>query len=241
MNQLSYKHYNQESRKKRGRFDGTTEGDISAIQTVKNGFEVEETKTQQHYHGGRDNDTGLALLHLHVSLCQVAAGDAIRRDDALSRDRRTFLYSSPLLQTKEHFFSGKHKCMLCLRGLFGSIALFFYFLSIEGLTLGDSQILSQLAAFFMCLLSPIFLKEKLPRQAIPGMLSIAIGTLCVVQIWNFNAFNMYTLFGIGGGFFSAAAYVVISCLAEKGFRSNTEIVFLFSDFQHSCRAVDFRE
>lgn len=105
------------------------------------------------------------------------------------------------LQTKEHFFSGKHKCMLCLRGLFGSIALFFYFLSIEGLTLGDSQILSQLAAFFMCLLSPIFLKEKLPRQAIPGMLSIAIGTLCVVQIWNFNAFNMYTLFGIGGGFF----------------------------------------
>ena len=77
----------------------------------------------------------------------------------------------------------------------------FYFLSIEGLTLGDSQILSQLAAFFMCLLSPIFLKEKLPRQAIPGMLSIAIGTLCVVQIWNFNAFNMYTLFGIGGGFF----------------------------------------
>lgn len=113
------------------------------------------------------------------------------------------LFFIPLLclQTKEHFFSGKHKCMLCLRGLFGSIALFFYFLSIEGLTLGDSQILSQLAAFFMCLLSPIFLKEKLPRQAIPGMLSIAIGTLCVVQIWNFNAFNMYTLFGIGGGFF----------------------------------------
>ena len=62
------------------------------------------------------------------------------------------------------------------------------------------------------------------------MLSIAIGTLCVVQIWNFNAFNMYTLFGIGGGFFSAAAYVVISCLAEKGFRSNTEIVFYFQIF-----------
>ena len=89
-------HYNQENRKKRGRFDGTTEGNISAIQTVKNGFEVEETKTQQHYHGDRDNDIGLALLHLHVSLCQVATGDAIRRDDALSRDRRTFLYSSPL-------------------------------------------------------------------------------------------------------------------------------------------------
>lgn len=62
------------------------------------------------------------------------------------------------------------------------------------------------------------------------MLSIAIGTLCVVQIWNFNAFNIYTLFGIGGGFFSAAAYIVISRLAEKGFRSNTEIVFYFQIF-----------
>ena len=134
------------------------------------------------------------------------------------------------LQTREHFFTGKHIGMLCLRGLFGSIALFFYFLSIEGLTLGDSQILSQLAAFFMCLLSPVFLKERLPKEAIPGMISITVGTLCVIQIWNFSSFNTYTLYGIAGGFFSATAYIVISLLAEKGFRSNTEIVFYFQIF-----------
>lgn len=91
--------------------------------------------------------------------------------------------------------------MLSLRGFFGSAALLFYFLSIEGMTLGDSQILSQLAAFFMCILSPIFLKEKLPKEAIPGLVVIALGTLCVVQIWNFDSFNVYALFGIGGGFF----------------------------------------
>lgn len=89
------------------------------------------------------------------------------------------------LQTKEPFFTGKYKFMLSLRGFFGSAALLFYFLSIEGMTLGDSQILSQLAAFFMCILSPIFLKEKLPKEAIPGLVVIALGTLCVVQIWNF--------------------------------------------------------
>lgn len=134
------------------------------------------------------------------------------------------------LQTQEKFFTGRHIPMLCLRGLFGSIALFFYFLSIEGLTLGDSQILSQLAAFFMCLLSPLFLKERLPKEAIPGLLAITAGTLCVVQIWNFSEFNLYTLYGMAGGFFSAAAYIVISRLAEKGFRSNTEIVFYFQIF-----------
>ena len=66
------------------------------------------------------------------------------------------------LESGEPFYTGKFKGFLSLRGLFGSIALFFYFLSIEGLTLGDAQILSQLAAFFMCLMAPIFLSEKLP-------------------------------------------------------------------------------
>ena len=142
------------------------------------------------------------------------------------------LFFIPLLcrQTKEIFFSNTHKGMLSLRGFFGSTALFMYFLSIEGLTLGDAQILSQLAAFFMCILSPLFLEERLPGQAIPGLVTIAAGTLCVVQIWNFNAFNIYAAFGIAGGFFSAAAYIVISRLAEKGFRSNTEIVFYFQIF-----------
>lgn len=134
------------------------------------------------------------------------------------------------LQTKEKFFTGKHPVLLSLRGFFGSCGLFFYFLSIQGLTLGDSQILAQLSAFFMCILSPIFLAEKLPKEAIPGMAAIAVGTLCVVQIWNFESFNYYALFGIAGGFASACAYTVIAKLAEKNFRSNTEIVFYFQIF-----------
>ena len=131
------------------------------------------------------------------------------------------------LESGEPFYTGKFKGFLSLRGLFGSIALFFYFLSIEGLTLGDAQILSQLAAFFMCLMAPLFLSEKLPPQAIPGLAVIAAGTALVVQIWNYSSFNLYAVYGMAGGFFSAAAYIVISHLAEKGFRSNTEIVFYF--------------
>lgn len=142
------------------------------------------------------------------------------------------LFFIPLLclQTKERFYTGKYRFLLSLRGLFGAAALFFYFFSIEGLTLGDAQILSQLAAFFMCILSPLFLKEKLPKEALPGMLAIVLGTALVIRIWNFHSFNVYSLYGIGGGFFSAAAYIVISYLAEKGFRSNTEIVFYFQIF-----------
>ena len=142
------------------------------------------------------------------------------------------LFFIPLLcmQTKEHFYTGKYGFLLSLRGIFGAAALFLYFFSIEGLTLGDAQILSQLSAFFMCILSPFFLKEKLPAEALPGMISIVVGTALVIQIWSFHSFNIYSLYGIGGGFFSAAAYIVISYLAEKGFCSNTEIVFYFQVF-----------
>lgn len=141
-----------------------------------------------------------------------------------------FLIPVLCLKTRERFFTGKHPFLLSLRGFFGSCGLFFYFLSLKGLTLGDSQILAQLSAFFMCFLSPIFLSERLPKGAVPGMAAIAAGTLCVVQIWNFESFNHYALYGIAGGFSSACAYTVITKLAEKNFRSNTEIVFYFQLF-----------
>lgn len=138
----------------------------------------------------------------------------------------------PLLSlvSKEPFYTGRFRGYLSLRGLFGSIALLFYFLSIEGLTLGDAQILSQLASFFMCLMAPFFLDEKLPPQAVLPLFVIAVGTGLVVQIWNFHSFNRFAIYGMAGGFFSAAAYIVISRLAEKGFKSNSEIVFYFQIF-----------
>jgi len=134
------------------------------------------------------------------------------------------------LVTGERFFTGTHKGTLILRGLFGSAGLFFYFLSIEGLTLGDGQILCQLAAFFMGILTPLFLKERLPREALPGMASIAAGTMIVVQIWNYSAFDIYALWGIMGAFCCACAYIAINRLAEEGFHENAEIVFYFQVF-----------
>lgn len=131
------------------------------------------------------------------------------------------------LQTGEKFFTGHHKVLLSLRGFFGSCGLWLYLVSIEGLTLGDSQILAQTSAFFMCLLSPLFLSEKLPREAVPGLLAITVGTLLVVRIWDFSSFNIYALYGLACGLASAAAYITISLLAEKNFRANTEIVFYF--------------
>lgn len=135
----------------------------------------------------------------------------------------------PLLARKVAMpvFSGKHRIILHLRGIFGGAGIFLFFLSLKGLTLGDAEILAQLAAFFMCFLSPIFLKGKLSPAVIPGLLIITVGTAFVIQIWNFESFNEYALLGIVSAFFSACAYIAIGMLTDRGGHSGIEIVFYF--------------
>lgn len=124
-------------------------------------------------------------------------------------------------------FSGRHRMILHLRGFFGGAGIFLFFLSIKGLTLGDAEILAQLAAFFMCFLSPIFLKGKISASIIPGLVVITAGTACVIQVWNFESFNEYALLGIISAFFSACAYIAIGMLTDRGGHSGIEIVFYF--------------
>ena len=150
----------------------------------------------------RKNNTGLMkgiMAAIAASLAFTLMDVFVKALPNIASSELTFfrgvvgLVFIPLLcrQTHERFFTGEYWRLLALRGFFGSCGLFFFFLSIRGLTLGDSQILAQLSAFFMCLLSPFFLEERLPRQAIPGLLLITAGTLAVVQIWKFSSFTIH--------------------------------------------------
>lgn len=70
------------------------------------------------------------------------------------------LFFLPLIAKRESLplFSGKDRLLLHTRGIFGGMGILLFFFCLKGLTLGDAEILVQLAAFFMCILSPIFLK-----------------------------------------------------------------------------------
>lgn len=124
-------------------------------------------------------------------------------------------------------FSGKDHLLLHLRGLFGCACLLFFFYCLNGLTLGDAEILTQLSAFFMCLLSPVFLKGKLQKRAVPRLGMIALGAAIVLQVWNYHSFNLFAVFGILSAFFAACAYVCIGIMTERGGHTQTELVFYF--------------
>ncbi|WP_416181580.1 DMT family transporter [Acidaminococcus timonensis] len=139
------------------------------------------------------------------------------------------LLALPLLARREGLpvFSGKDRLLLHLRGFFGCACLLFFFYCLQGLKLGDAEILTQLSAFFMCLLSPLFLKAELGQNVVPRLIMIAAGAAIVLQVWNFSSFNVFAIFGILSALFAAAAYVCIGRLTERGGHSQTELVYYF--------------
>jgi drug/metabolite transporter (DMT)-like permease len=134
-------------------------------------------------------------------------------------------------------FSGKDRGLLHLRGLMGAFGILLFFYSLPGLTLGDAEILVQLSAFFMCILSPIFLKTRLPGKVIIWLFVIAAGAAIVLRIWNFQAFNGYAVLGVISSFCSACAYTCIGKLTEKGGHSGAELVFYFQVYSMAGGAL----
>ena len=135
----------------------------------------------------------------------------------------------PLIARKEGLplFSGKDRMLLHVRGMMGGLGSLLFFFCLKGLTLGDAEILVQLAAFFMCILSPLFLKSTPSGPILPWLFVIAIGAVTVLQVWNFSSFNRYALIGVASAFCSACAYTCIGKLTERGGHSGGEIVFYF--------------
>lgn len=134
-------------------------------------------------------------------------------------------------------FSGKDRLLLHLRGLFGGFGILLFFYSLLGMKLGDAEILVQLSAFFMCILSPIFLHTRLSTAVMPWLAVIAAGAAVVLQVWNFDAFNGYALLGVISSFCTASAYTCIGRLTEKGGHSGAEIVFYFQIYSMIGGAV----
>lgn len=67
---------------------------------------------------------------------------------------------------------------------------------------------------------------------------IAAGAAVVLQVWNFDSFNGYALFGLGSALSSALAYIAIGRLTEEpGRHSGTELVFYFQLYSMLCGAV----
>lgn len=115
--------------------------------------------------------------------------------------------------------------LLILRGVFGTTAMTLYFYAIGHLALGDATILNKLSPFFVVVFAVVFLKERLPRYAIPVLVCALIGAVLVVKP-QLDLRVGPAMAGVLSAAASGAAYTVVRSL--KGKEPPYRIVFYFA-------------
>lgn len=116
---------------------------------------------------------------------------------------------------------------LIFRGVVGGLSMSLIFYTLAYMPLADVSILQQLSAFFVLIISVVYLKDKLPKIMIIPLAIIVLGTLCIVKPWEFSSFSFYALIAVFAAFLGAVAYTTIHTLYKKGNHNSFEIVAYF--------------
>lgn len=114
---------------------------------------------------------------------------------------------------------------LLVRSLFGFAGVVLYFFSVERLQLGDSAMLNKLSAFFVVILSAVFLSEKIRGYHIPALLAAFTGALLIIKP-GFNMQMLPAFAGLSASLCAAAAYTIVASL--RGKEDSLTIIFWFS-------------
>ena len=114
---------------------------------------------------------------------------------------------------------------LLRRSLFGLAGVMLYFYSIGGLTLSDSAMLNKLSAFFVIILSAVFLGERIRGFQIPALLAAFGGALLIIKP-GFSLQPLPAAAGTAASVLAAAAYTTIASL--RGRENPLTIIFWFS-------------
>ena len=124
-------------------------------------------------------------------------------------------------------FTGKaeNRPKLLIRSLFGFSGVVMFFYSLERLQLGDSAILNKLSAFFVIILSAVFLKEKIRKYQVPALAAAFTGAVLIIKP-GFNMLLFPALIGFFSAVVSGCAYTTISAI--RGKEDSLTIIFWFS-------------
>ncbi len=131
-----------------------------------------------------------------------------------------------VLKSKDSLFGKKeNQKLLFSRSILGTLGIVCNYYAIDRLILSDANMLNKLSPFFVIIFSALFLKEKINKAQITGIIVAFIGVLFVVKP-SFNFEIIPALIGILGGVCAAGAY---TCVRALGGREKPHtIVFYFS-------------
>lgn len=166
---------------------------------------------------------GFALMSAFVKL----AGDLPSFQKTFFRNLVSLVIALILvLKSKDSLFGKKeNQKLLFLRSTLGTAGIVCNYYAIDRLILSDANMLNKLSPFFVIIFSALFLKEKISKAQITGLIAAFIGVLFVVKP-TFNFEIIPALIGILGGVCAAGAYTCVRALGGK--EKPHTIVFYFS-------------
>tara|TARA_B100000809_G_scaffold44559_1_gene38893 strand:+ start:982 stop:1797 length:816 start_codon:yes stop_codon:yes gene_type:complete len=145
----------------------------------------------------------------------------------------TLLFTSVIIKRKKIYLWGANHKLLILRGIIGTVALFFVYESIQRFPLSEATVLQYLYPIFTTLLASFIISENVGNR---HYFAIILGFLGVYIILDFPFINPeYSLnttnliIAITGAFLTGFAYVIIR-MASNMKESPYVIMFYFPLF-----------
>ena len=126
----------------------------------------------------------------------------------------SFLITYYLLKRKGHNILGTNRSLLMMRGIFGTIGLYCYFVILQEIPLATASTLIYFTPLFTSLVGVFLLREKMSMiQWI--LLLIAFFGIILIQGFDSRVNIFYSLIGLGGSLCAAFAYSIIRYLRDK--------------------------
>lgn len=126
----------------------------------------------------------------------------------------SFLITYYLLKRKGNNILGTNRSLLMMRGIFGTIGLYCYFVILQEIPLATASTFIYFTPLFTSLVGVFLLREKMSIiQWI--LLLIAFFGIILIQGFDSRVNIFYLLIGLGGSLCAAFAYSIIRYLRDK--------------------------
>src|SRR5205085_9135277 len=111
-------------------------------------------------------------------------------------------------------WKGSNRKLLLLRGLFGTTAIYFFFVTIQNIPLASAMTIQYLSPIFTSIIAISYLSEKVKRlQWI--FYAIAFSGVLLIERFDPRISPLFLMIGIISAFCSGAAYNLVRGLRER--------------------------
>ncbi len=119
------------------------------------------------------------------------------------------------------------------RSFFGFVGMVANFYALEHLTIADANMLNKLSPVFVTICACLFLKEKVDKKQILGIIMMLIAIIFVIRP-SFNPEVIPSLVGLSSAILAGFSYTIIRYLNIDGKVKSEVIVFCFTLFSVIC-------